>query len=285
MDFIQQAIQRARSARAETGEAGATAAPASGPAPQDLPDGSRERADLWAALPELPLSEKALEHARIVAHRGGGPAAPFDMMRTKLLHRMRAHGWRRLAITSPGPGCGKTMTSLNLAFSLARQAELHTMLVELDLRKPSISQVMGLGTELQFSEVLEGRAAPETHLRRRGANLAFALSARPVARSAELLQGVEAARLLDAVEAYYAPDVMIFDMPPMLVSDDALAFLDQVDCVLLMGAAGQTRIEDFRRCEADLSARSNLLGTVLNKCRYLDRSDSYGYGYSYGPKG
>ena len=69
---------------------------------------------------------------------------------------------------------------------------------------------------------------------------------------------------------------MIFDMPPMLVSDDAMAFMGQVDCVLIVAAAETTTINEIDRCERELAAQTNVLGVVLNKCRYLERS----YGYS-----
>jgi Mrp family chromosome partitioning ATPase len=56
----------------------------------------------------------------------------------------------------------------------------------------------------------------------------------------------------------------------MLDSDDAMGFLDQVDCVLLVAAAGQTSLREIDVCEQDLSAQTNVLGVVLNKCRYMD---------------
>ena len=70
---------------------------------------------------------------------------------------------------------------------------------------------------------------------------------------------------------------MIFDMPPLLVGDDALAFIGHVDCVLLVAAAETTTIKEIDTCERELAAHTNVLGVVLNKCRYPDRH----YGYSY----
>ena len=67
---------------------------------------------------------------------------------------------------------------------------------------------------------------------------------------------------LEAYESIYAPDLMLFDMPPMLVSDDAMAFMSQVDA-----------------CERDLAAQTNVMGVVLNKCRYMGAENGYGYGY------
>jgi Mrp family chromosome partitioning ATPase len=243
------------------------------------------RAALWAGLPEIRIQRDDLERNRVLAYAGGSEAATFDIMRTKLLQQMRSNNWRRVAITSPTAACGKTTLALNLAFSLARQPDIFSMLLEFDLRRPTISKVLGLRESRQFSKVLEGQAAPEAHLLRHGRNLLIAPSAHRSSNPAELLQAVETGRIMDAVEAQFTPDIMLFDMPPMLVSDDTLAFIDQIDCVLLVAAAGSSTIAEINRCADDLAARCNFLGVVLNKCRYLDGDDAYGYGYSYATPG
>jgi Mrp family chromosome partitioning ATPase len=66
-------------------------------------------------------------------------------------------------------------------------------------------------------------------------------------------------------------------MPPMLGSDDMQAFAGKVDCVLLVAAAESTTIDEIDRCERDLASQTNVLGVVLNKCRYTHAE--YGYGY------
>jgi Mrp family chromosome partitioning ATPase len=324
MDFIQSAIEKARRERLQragapdalvteeathgaAAEAAATqAAPQSAVHLADRPmeraatarpvpgarapeaDPVAARAALWSGLPEIRVQRDELERNRVLAYAGGSEAATFDIMRTKLLQQMRSNNWRRVAITSPTAACGKTMLALNLAFSLARQPDIFSMLLEFDLRRPTISKVLGLKESRQFSKVLERQAAPDDHLLRHGRNLLIAPSAHRSNNPAELLQSVETGRIMDAVEARFAPDVMLFDMPPMLVSDDTLAFIDQIDCVLLVAAAGSSTIAEINRCADDLAARCNFLGVVLNKCRYLDGDDAYGYGYGYtsaGPQG
>ena len=80
-------------------------------------------AEHWAALPAFAPNAAHLQRNRIVAFTSGRAATPFDVIRTRLLQQMRANNWRRLAITSPGPGCGKSMLSLNLGFSLGRSQD------------------------------------------------------------------------------------------------------------------------------------------------------------------
>ena len=285
MDFIQAAIERAREERRRHGEGAREAAPRQRqqpkavPAPEPAAEPNADRAAIWAELPAFQPSSKRLERHLIVSQRAGPQAAHFDMIRTRLLHQLRANGWRRVAITSPGSACGKTTLAVNLAFSMARQPDIHTLLAEFDLRRPSMAHILGLSGPRQFARVLAGEAAPEDNLLRIGANLALAANTAPAPNAAELLQGVKAGLAMDAIESRFAPDVVICDMPPMLVTDDTLAFIDQIDCVLLVAAAEYTNMDEIERCSADLAARCNFLGVILNKCRYLERSESYEYGY------
>lgn len=232
---------------------------------------------LWKSLPMLRTDQALMRRNRIVAFEGGHEAATFDVMRTRLLQQMRANKWRRLAITSPSAGCGKTTTSLNLAFSLARQSDQRMLLAEVDLRRPAMARMLGLKGPHSFAHVLEGTAMLADNATRYGSNLAFATNHDPYRNPAELLHGPTVGPALAAIEAQFDPTVTIFDMPPLLVGDDALAFLGHVDCVLLVVAAETTTIEEVDTCERDLAAHTNVVGVILNKCRYPDRQ----YGYSY----
>jgi Mrp family chromosome partitioning ATPase len=276
MERIQLALEKARARRNDDvrGDPARRALPNSDPVPTAR---NTTRSKVWAALPGFLPDPTLLDNNRVVAATTGLPAIPFDVMRTKLLYQMRSNNWRRLAITSPGIGCGKTMTCVNLAFSLSRQSDVSTMVIELDLRRPTMAKVLGLTDSLLFASVMEGSALPEEHMMRYGANLIFATNHSPARNPAELLQGVDSARIIDAVEERFKPDVMIFDMPPVLVSDDTMAFLDQVDCCLLIGAAETTTIEEIEKCSQEIASRTNLLGVVLNKCRYMEKTVDYGY--------
>lgn len=278
MERIQSAIEKARAARAERDprpKAGGPAAVSARTAAKPPPGAAVAEADPWADLPPFEPDLRTLQAHRVVAYTSGPAAIPFDVMRTKLLYQLRSNSWKRIAITSPSSGCGKTMVTLNLAFSLSRQADIRILVVELDLRRPSMAKVLGLKVKSQFSRVLEGMAPAEAHMVHYGPNLIFATNQVPARNPAELLQGAGSAAVLDEIEARYRPDVMLFDMPPMLVNDDTIAFIDQVDCALLVGAAERSSIDEIDRCEQELSARTQVLGVVLNKCRYLEKGESY----------
>ena len=282
MERIQSAIQKARAARAAqlagqgTAPAAVAGAPAAVSAEAAAPRGAETISAAWMALPVYEPRPRRLEAGRILTLDPGPQATPFDVMRTRLLKQMKAQGWKRIAITSPGPACGKTMVTLNLAFSLARQGELRTMVIEADLRRPSLAATLGLKDQQAFASVLQGANPARDHLLRYGPNLAFGTNHRPVPNPAELLQSAGVAEVLDAIEAEYAPDVMLFDMPPLQAGDDTLAFLDKVDAALLVAAAGTTTVEQVDLAEQELAAQTNVIGVVLNKCRYLDRDQGYG---------
>lgn len=285
MEKIQSAIAKARAARDTLAlSSGDTTSPnLSSRGPVDVAaavptaDLPAESAAAWAALSPLATDSARLRDSRIVAFGGGHEAVTFDMMRTKVLQQMRLNGWRRLAITSPTPACGKSTIALNLAFSLARQSELRTILAELDLRRPSLAGILGISGRPGFARVLEGRADFADVALRYGAGLAVACNDGPVRNPSELLQGSAVTAALAVIEARYAPDIMLFDMPPMLVSDDTMAFIGQVDAVLLIAAAEATTIKEIDACERELASQTNVMGVVLNKCHYMGAE----YGYSY----
>ena len=191
--------------------------------------------------------------------------------------RRRSNGWHRVAITSPGPACRKSTVALNLAFSLGRQPDLRTILCEMDLRRPSLARLLGLRTKHSFARVLEGAAPLSTQALRHGPNLAIASQTSPARRPAELLHSPAVATVLDAIKTDWNPSVLIFDMPPMLANDDALAVMGQMDCALIIAAAESTTIAEIDRCEREIASQTNVLGVVLNKCRYMDQD--YGYDY------
>lgn len=228
----------------------------------------------WQDLRPLP---SALHSLQIAATKGGAMAAPFDILRTRLWKMMQTQGWRRVAITSPTPKAGKTTLAANLAISLARQAEHHVILMDLDMRRPGLGHLFNLpiGTSPGSADILAGTASFAEAAYRVENNLAVAVNGGPVGGSAELLQSTRTADVLAQIEAQYSPSVMIFDLPPMLACDDAAAFMAKVDCALLVVEAEVATASQVDKCETELAGLTNVAGVVLNKSRF-DGEDSYG---------
>jgi protein-tyrosine kinase len=230
----------------------------------------------WDSLEPFEPDLHAMAENRIITCSDSDPSdAVFDMLRTRILRNMRENRWVALGITSPTSGCGKSVTSLNLAFSLARQADVRTVLVDLDLRRPSIARILGLERPQSMASVLQGTAPLAENFIRVGENLAIGTNATTHRNSSEILLNPATAQGVAALKAAFRPNVLLFDMPPMLVSDDVMAFLPNLDCVLLVAGAEKTRLDEVDACEQDLSGQSNLLGVVLNMCRYV--GETYGY--------
>lgn len=282
MERLEAAMAKARAARKATKE-GETPdhRPRQAPRPDPGLKAQEARPDaLWAALREIPIANAQARKMRLSALMGNEFAAPYDILRTRVLRQMRAEGWKRLAVTSPNKSCGKTTVSLNLALAMARQADLRVMLLDFDLRRPSLAGLLGQQAGAHDLEaLLSGARDFSEHAVRFGPNLAIGLNRRPVPHSAETLLAATTASTLDDIESRFKPDIIIFDTAPMMGNDDNLAFLGQVDCALLVAAADSTSAGQLDTSERDLSGLTNVLGTVINKCRYLDERDGYGGEY------
>lgn len=277
MERLQAAIAQARQERAARQAGGAVPVPvvAQDAAGAVNPAGL---ADAWAALPEFQPGRGVFEAARLVSMTGGRDAAAFDVVRTKVLHQMKANGWRRIAITSPTAGCGKSTVSLNLGFSLSRQKDRRTILCEADLRRPSWAGLLRIKERHSFARVLTGEQGFGANALRYGGNFALSSTFEAARHPAETLHAAVVPEILAAIEEEYRPDLMIFDLPPLLVTDDALAFLVHVDCALLVAAAEVSTVAQIDSCEREIAARTNVMGVVLNKCRYSGPEYGYGYG-------
>ena len=230
----------------------------------------------WGELRPYKPDPKHLRANRIVTYERADPAhIAYDMMRTRLLQFVRANGWMSVAVTSPSANCGKTTTCLNLAFSLAYQQDTRTVLMDVDLRRPSMAQMLGLRESHSMARILDGTGRIEDNFVRYGETLAIGTNDHASRYPSELLQHQAAADALERIRTQLSPDVILYDMPPMMSNDDVMAFLPHVDCVLLVAAAETTTIGEIDRCERELGAQTNVLGVVLNKCRYTE--EKYGY--------
>lgn len=289
MERIQAALKKAREARTESSGKKETplqsveARQEEETAPLVLTDemALENRDEVWKSVKSFQPVDRVLERNRVIASRASNTSVPFDVMRTKLLQEMRRKNWTRVAITSPTAGAGKTVVATNLAFSIARQSDVRVMLLELDMRRPTLAKLIELKEDCQFSRALAGEEDPVQHLRRFGRNVIFGTNKSVARNPAELLQASVAAQVVDEIEAKFRPDVMIFDTPPLHAGDDTMAFLDQVDCALLIAEAEKSTIEEIDKSEQELSSRTNVLGVTLNKCRYLSRHEEYGKEYGY----
>jgi Mrp family chromosome partitioning ATPase len=258
MEKLQAALEKARSSRGK----GATRTRVQ---PQETAAVAPTGVDqLWAALTPFEVTESLLQENRVVTRAAGPASAPFDILRTKVLLQMRQNGWKRLAITSPMPQSGKTTTACNLALGLGRHTELKSVLMDLDLRDPSVHRFFGVEPEHDISRLLNGEVSFAEQALRLGDNVAISMARKPERDPTQLLLSEKTEQAIERIERDYQPDLMIFDLPSVLVNDDTRAFLKSVDCAMIVVWANTTKYGQFDTCEQEIAAQTNVLGVVLN---------------------
>jgi Mrp family chromosome partitioning ATPase len=228
---------------------------------------------VWDRLGSFPIDEDRLETKRIVTATRRDPShAAFDVLRTKLLQTLKDNGWRRVAITSPTEGCGKTFMAVNLILSLSRQQDCRSVLMDLDMRRPAVADIFGMPTPGAMGDFLRGEVPASQHLRRAGQNLlkigdniAVGANGRREEFASELMNAPATLERIEQMERDLAPDVVLYDMPPALVNDDVLAARHLFDGVLIIVGGGITKPQEVREVERRLGADTPLFGIVLNK--------------------
>jgi Mrp family chromosome partitioning ATPase len=223
---------------------------------------------------------RACEESRILVPDCDGPEKPgaadsYNMLRTRLLQRMRANGWTRIALTSPGPGEGKSVTTLNLALSIAREKHNSVFLLDLDLRNPSICRHLGLVPNVEIFRFLTGEVGPESVFFSIGIeNLSLAGGLTRIEDSSDLLTTGRLEQLIDYIRSIASHPLILIDMAPALSTADVLVVAPKVDATLLVVTQGKTRRDSLVRTIESLSEYT-VAGVVLNRSSEL-LTDYYG---------
>lgn len=238
----------------------------------------------WHSIDRFPLDPQRLAARNVITALREDPShTRFDILRTRMLQALSENGWKRVAITSPTKDCGKTFTAANLAVSLSRHENCRTVLLDLDMRSPSLHKVFGVSDTGAIGDMLRGKISPEAHLQgfapntiSAGSHVAIGFNGIVEPYASELLQDPSTEAVLDEIEATFQPNVMLFDLPPALLNDDVIAMRPHVDALLIVAAGGMTRAKDIKETERRLGENMPLLGVVLNKAEHIETSE-----YSY----
>jgi protein-tyrosine kinase len=223
----------------------------------------------------ITLAESQREGERILEPGAPEPAGgPYKMLRTQVLRRLSQINATTLAVLSAGKGEGKTLTAINLAIAIAADARHTAMLVDLDLRNPSVARRLGFTPTVGIEDCLQNRRPIyEAMVKVAGYERLMVLPARGrVEQSSELLAAQRTGELMHELRTRYANRILIFDLPPVLLADDALAFSRHVQAGLLVVAECRSDREGIKRSLALLD-RLPIVGTVLN--RSLERVAYY----------
>ena len=220
-----------------------------------------------------PVDPQAMERNRVLLRVPDvGISRAYKILRTRVLHRLAANNWFTLGITGTMAGEGKSLTSVNLALALAQDVNTSVFLVDLDLQRPQLGNYLGMSYEHGLTDYLTGQVELDQIIYDIGVKrLAVIPNASSVENSSELLGSPRMGEFLTALEAQIPRRVIVFDMPPLLVTDDVLAFAPRVDTFLLVVSQGQTARRTLANAK-EVLAEVNLMGVVLN--RSTERNDS-----------
>ncbi|MBC7993753.1 MAG: AAA family ATPase [Rhizobacter sp.] len=202
-------------------------------------------------------------------------AESFKMLRNQVLQRMRADGHTLLAVTSPRRIEGKSLTAVNLALTMAADYDSAVLLVDADLSGQGLQTIFGLGGARGLSDHLTQGVPISELLVNPGVPRFVVLPAgqEAVLNSSELLATKAAQQLIQEMKQRYRDRYIIVDLPPLLDTADALAFLPQADTTLVVIEEHTTSMQDMESM-ADLMAPFNLIGSVMSQAREREKSAS-----------
>jgi protein-tyrosine kinase len=222
------------------------------------------------------VSEQDLANKRVIASQySNSQSGVFRMLRTQVLQKMREKSWQTLAITSPTAGEGKSLVSSNLAVAVAMESNQTVLLVDLDLRNPRLSDYFGLDVKIGLKDYLEGDIDLTDVLINPGVKGLVILPGKGRAEnSAELLSSQKMNRLVADLKAKYNSRMIIFDMPPILQTDDVLLASQYIDSTLLVLEDGKNKESEIVKA-LQLLEGTHLIGSVLNKSEKPPIHQSY----------
>lgn len=216
-------------------------------------------------LRSMTLDPAVLEWNRVVMDDQSSASAAYKVLRTRVLQRMRRNNWKTLGVTGTCPDEGKSLTALNLSINLARHVGTSVVLVDMDLRKPSIHRHLGISPKHGLGDHLRGGVPLEHVAVRLGGldRLGVITNERSFANSSEILSSPQASDLVEQVKQG-EDRIAVFDLPPVFAGDDVLAFAPVIDAVLIVLAQGTTRRNDLAAVR-ELLQNVNVVGAVLNR--------------------
>ena len=263
MERIKQALEKAREDRLRTGQPSGMGGLHTTATPVTQISYSQTRTQQ--------VQKRFLREQRVMIGQGiDASVNAYGILRTQILQRLADNGWNTLAITSPGSNEGKTLTAINLAISLAQEVTYTVLLVDANLRQPSVHTYFGLTPEKGLSDYLTGDIPLSSLLINPAGIERFVIlpGGAPLGNSSEMLNSPKMKQLVEELKERYRSRIILFDLPSLLSSSDALAFSPYVDAALLVLEDGKTSAAEIQRA-TELLQNTQLIGTVLNKSRQI----------------
>jgi exopolysaccharide/PEP-CTERM locus tyrosine autokinase len=204
-------------------------------------------------------------------------AEQFKMLKTSILFPASGEAPRSIMVTSAVPGEGKSFVSANLAISIAQNIEEHVLIVDCDLRNPSVHKQFGYGSVTGLSEYLSNGASLDSlFMKTKLDKLSILPAGKSPQNPSELLSSRQMSNLLEEVKNRYGNRYIIIDSPPPTLTAESSVIARQVDGIILVVKHRKTR-RDVVEELVKMTGKEKILGVVLN-CSDLRISGYYGYG-------
>jgi capsular exopolysaccharide synthesis family protein len=201
----------------------------------------------------------------------------YKILRTRVRRRMAAQHWRSVGVSGAAEGAGKTLTAINLAIAFAQDSRSPAVLVDLDLSRPKVGEYLGMSFDKGLSDYLLGKAQIEDIVYSVGVpGLTIVPNGAPIPNTSELLATPRMTELVRYLESLRPQRTILYDLPPLLMSDDVLVFSPHMDCVLDVVAVGVTSRAALERSK-EILAELNVVGVVLNRAIGWEKSSHYYY--------
>lgn len=201
----------------------------------------------------------------------------YRSLRTHILHKSQRRKLQAIVVASVNPSEGKTVTALNLSWLLAQTDGVTALIIDSDLRMPSLTDYLGIETDKGLSDILSGRATlKDSIIKLNPAGLHLLPGGEARSDVAELISGPTFKEILRQAREMF--DFVIIDAPPLGIFTDAAVLINHADGAMIVVRAGKTRYSVLDRILETLP-RDRMLGVVLNQSEDVLDESQYNYGY------
>lgn len=233
-------------------------------------DSHRESAKKPSPLPAFHIKESIINpilvdrHIVCITDPYSPASEQYRKLRARILARTKQDFQNTIMVTSADVGEGKSITSINFAVALAREIDHTVLLVDADMRKPSIHKYLGIKTDRGLSDYLSGQVELSDVLINTGLGRLVLLPAgNACSNPAELLSSNRMKELVKEMKHRYADRYIVIDTPPVLVSADAISMSNHVDGVIFVVQAAKTSEKTVKKA-INLLKGAIMLGIVYN---------------------
>ena len=244
--------------------------------PRAEPDRTGWVSPSYSVSREVRLDPAVLEKNRVVAYNtASSEIEAYRVLRTRILHRTKRTGGTTIMVTSALSGEGKTVTAVNLALTFAKAYRQTALLVDADLRRQQVHQVLGIESDRGLGDYLrDGCDISELIVWPGVEKLTVISGGKRIEESSELLGSPGMRTLVQGMKSRYPDRYVIFDAPPVLAGADAISLAPLVDHILFVVQADKSSMADVRK-SLGMLPKEKILGLVLNRQADADATKYY----------